>query len=92
MSMFLSPVPDAYFSMSRNMHLEQARETFREKSFLKFGNKMAIANVEKYASGTGERNIDINRSEIPFKIINLIYFISVTIYFSVLKFCFFSNL
>ena len=27
---------------------------------------MAIANVEKHASGTGERNIDINQPESPF--------------------------
>ena len=29
---------------------------------------MATTNVEKYASGTGERDIDINRRESPFKI------------------------
>lgn len=27
---------------------------------------MATTNVEKYASGTGERNIDINQPESPF--------------------------
>ena len=30
---------------------------------------MATTNVEKYASGKGERNIDINRRESSFKII-----------------------
>ena len=35
----------------------------------KFGNKMATSTVEKYASGRGERNIDINRRESLFKII-----------------------
>ena len=32
---------------------------------------MAVTNIEKYASGTGERKIDINRRESPFKITNL---------------------
>ena len=27
---------------------------------------MATTNVEKYASGTGERNIDINQRKSPF--------------------------
>ena len=36
----------------------------------KFGNKMATSTVEKYAFGRGERNIDINRRESLFKIIN----------------------
>ena len=31
---------------------------------------MVTTNVEKYAYGTGERNIDINRRESPFKITN----------------------
>ena len=35
----------------------------------KFGNKMATSTVEKYASGRGERNIDINRRESLFKVI-----------------------
>ena len=30
---------------------------------------METTNVEKYASATGERNIDINQRESPFKII-----------------------
>ena len=50
---------------------------------------MAITNDEKYASGTDEKNIDINRCESPFKIImftlrslisngNIIILISIT--------------
>ena len=33
---------------------------------------MAITNVEKDTFGAGERNIDINRRESPFKVVNFV--------------------
>ena len=36
---------------------------------------MATTNVEKYASGTDERNIDINRRESSLKIMKLFEFL-----------------
>ena len=69
--MFLSPIPDAYFLtlvvvilfpnfQLYHHNLPQDGTTFVSGTTKKFGNKMATTNVEKYASGTGERNRKIS--------------------------------